>query len=162
MDKFNRGGNRDFGGNRSGGSRFGGRDFKRGGFGGKRFGDRDREVVMHEAVCSACQKTCKVPFQPTGDKPVYCKECFDKRGGPSKPNFNSFSRKDFGNRNDSRPPIRPPFGSDVANNDTKKQLEMINIKLDKLIKTIETMIKPALPEVKEMIKIKKKSKKKVV
>lgn len=31
---------------------------------------------MYEAVCSSCGKTASVPFQPSGDKPVYCSECF--------------------------------------------------------------------------------------
>ena len=39
--------------------------------------DRDRErPQMHEATCSACGKRCEVPFRPTGQKPVYCNECF--------------------------------------------------------------------------------------
>ncbi len=31
---------------------------------------------MFSATCSSCGKTCEVPFQPTGTKPVYCSECF--------------------------------------------------------------------------------------
>ena len=27
-------------------------------------------------VCAACGKTCKVPFQPREDRPVYCSDCF--------------------------------------------------------------------------------------
>ena len=44
--------------------------------GGGRFNDRPRE--MHKATCADCQNECEVPFKPTGDKPVYCKECFQK------------------------------------------------------------------------------------
>ena len=29
-----------------------------------------------DAVCAACGKTCKVPFQPREDRPVYCSDCF--------------------------------------------------------------------------------------
>lgn len=36
---------------------------------------------MFETVCSACGKTCKVPFEPTGDRPVYCSDCFESRRG---------------------------------------------------------------------------------
>jgi CxxC-x17-CxxC domain-containing protein len=32
--------------------------------------------TMHEVVCSACGQTCTVPFVPSGDRPVYCSECF--------------------------------------------------------------------------------------
>ena len=34
---------------------------------------------MHEAVCAACGKVTQVPFLPSGDKPVYCNECFAER-----------------------------------------------------------------------------------
>ena len=31
---------------------------------------------MFAAVCSQCGKETQVPFQPRGDKPVYCSDCF--------------------------------------------------------------------------------------
>ena len=34
---------------------------------------------MYDAVCAACGKECKVPFQPHDDRPVYCSECFQNR-----------------------------------------------------------------------------------
>ena len=34
---------------------------------------------MYSAVCAECGKETKVPFQPRGDRPVYCSECFSKR-----------------------------------------------------------------------------------
>ena len=55
-----------------------------GGGGGGGFGggyDRPRRE-MFPATCSACGKQTKVPFQPRGDKPVYCSDCFESvRGG---------------------------------------------------------------------------------
>ena len=33
---------------------------------------------MHDAVCAQCGKECKVPFEPTEGRPVYCSECFAK------------------------------------------------------------------------------------
>lgn len=33
---------------------------------------------MYDAVCSACGKACKVPFEPKTDRPVYCSDCFRK------------------------------------------------------------------------------------
>jgi CxxC-x17-CxxC domain-containing protein len=42
-----------------------------------RFGGRPRQ--MHKATCADCKKECEVPFKPSGDRPVYCKECFSKR-----------------------------------------------------------------------------------
>ena len=38
-----------------------------------------RERLMHKAVCADCKKECEVPFKPSGERPVYCKECFSKR-----------------------------------------------------------------------------------
>jgi CxxC-x17-CxxC domain-containing protein len=54
------------------------------GFGGARGsgggGRAARE--MYPAVCSNCGKETQVPFQPRGDKPVYCSDCFESvRGG---------------------------------------------------------------------------------
>jgi CxxC-x17-CxxC domain-containing protein len=34
---------------------------------------------MHEVVCAACGVTTEVPFKPTGEKPVYCRDCFASR-----------------------------------------------------------------------------------
>ncbi|MBR9689831.1 MAG: DNA-directed RNA polymerase [Candidatus Altiarchaeota archaeon] len=48
-------------------------DFNRGG--GRNFGPRE----MHKAVCAECKQECEVPFKPSGDRPVYCKDCFMKR-----------------------------------------------------------------------------------
>lgn len=31
---------------------------------------------MFNVVCSQCGKDAQVPFQPHGDKPVYCSDCF--------------------------------------------------------------------------------------
>jgi CxxC-x17-CxxC domain-containing protein len=51
------------GGNRGGG----------GGYGG----GTQRE--MFKATCSQCGGVAEVPFQPRGDKPVYCRDCFSSR-----------------------------------------------------------------------------------
>ncbi|MDD4000707.1 MAG: zinc-ribbon domain containing protein [Bacilli bacterium] len=48
----------------------------------QRFGNRRSQGgprKMYEAVCDACGKETTVPFQPTGDKPVYCSECYQER-----------------------------------------------------------------------------------
>ena len=41
----------------------------------RNFGPRE----MHKAVCDECKKECEVPFKPTEGRPVYCKECFEKK-----------------------------------------------------------------------------------
>ena len=58
--------------------------------------NRGREgKPLFKAVCADCRKHCEIPFKPSGERPVYCKECFGKRkaGGQahkaqSEPNFN--------------------------------------------------------------------------
>ncbi|MBS3147351.1 hypothetical protein J4219_00535 [Candidatus Woesearchaeota archaeon] len=44
----------------------------------RQFSDAPRE--MHDAKCSGCGKDCKVPFKPSGERPVYCRDCFQKNG----------------------------------------------------------------------------------
>ncbi|KAB2954646.1 zinc-binding protein [Heliorestis acidaminivorans] len=34
------------------------------------------ERQMYPVTCSACGVETTVPFQPRGDKPVYCRDCF--------------------------------------------------------------------------------------
>jgi CxxC-x17-CxxC domain-containing protein len=34
---------------------------------------------MFQATCSGCGTVAEVPFQPRGDKPVYCRDCFSQR-----------------------------------------------------------------------------------
>ena len=36
---------------------------------------------MFSATCSNCGKEARVPFQPRGDKPVYCSSCFEQMRG---------------------------------------------------------------------------------
>ncbi len=31
---------------------------------------------LYPAVCANCGKETEVPFQPRGDRPVYCRDCF--------------------------------------------------------------------------------------
>jgi CxxC-x17-CxxC domain-containing protein len=38
-----------------------------------------RERSFTKAICADCNTECEVPFKPTGDRPVYCRECFAKR-----------------------------------------------------------------------------------
>ena len=33
---------------------------------------------MFPVVCAECGKDTEVPFEPRGDKPVYCSDCFSK------------------------------------------------------------------------------------
>jgi CxxC-x17-CxxC domain-containing protein len=42
-----------------------------GGYGGPR--------QMYPATCAECGKETEVPFEPRGDRPVYCRDCFSRR-----------------------------------------------------------------------------------
>ena len=35
---------------------------------------------LYPATCSECGKETQVPFRPTPGKPVFCRDCFQKRG----------------------------------------------------------------------------------
>ncbi|MGP6189194.1 MAG: zinc-ribbon domain containing protein [Vulcanimicrobiaceae bacterium] len=59
------------------------RKAQRGGGGGGSYsgggGGGGRQREMFQATCSSCGKVAEVPFQPRGDKPVYCRDCFTSR-----------------------------------------------------------------------------------
>jgi CxxC-x17-CxxC domain-containing protein len=66
-----------------------------------RRGDGPRERTYTKAICADCNKECEIPFKPSDERPVYCKECFPKhkKGNPfsanqdSRPEERDFSRK---------------------------------------------------------------------
>jgi len=43
---------------------------------------------MFPAVCAQCGKATQVPFEPRGDKPVYCSDCFAAK----RPAYGSYDR----------------------------------------------------------------------
>ena len=43
----------------------------------RNFGPRE----MHKVVCDECKQECEVPFKPSKDKPVYCRDCYKKKKG---------------------------------------------------------------------------------
>ncbi len=74
------GGGRSYGGGGGGGGYGAPRSGGYGGGGGGRGGPRgDRPPrEMHDAVCATCGKPTQVPFKPSGDRPVYCRDCFKR------------------------------------------------------------------------------------
>lgn len=36
---------------------------------------------MFDVICASCGKPTQVPFKPRNDRPVYCKDCYDKQRG---------------------------------------------------------------------------------
>ena len=64
--------------------------------------NRPKERMMYSAVCADCRKECSIPFKPTGERPVYCKDCFSRRKSS-----NSFKSKEKENPqvvNEVQPP----------------------------------------------------------
>ena len=53
------------------------RKAERGGGGGG--GGYGSPRQLFPAVCAECGQDTEVPFEPRGDRPVYCRDCFVKR-----------------------------------------------------------------------------------
>lgn len=124
------GGGGGYRGGSGGGSRGGfGGGSSRGGFGGGAGGfDRERPS-MHSATCGECGDRCEVPFRPTGERPVFCSDCFQKQGGPA-------VRSD--RRTDRSSSFEKPMRSNASaggsgNDEIVKQLKTLNKKMDALI-----------------------------
>lgn len=86
--------------------------------GRRNFGKRDFNGPtgfrqMYKVVCGSCGRDCEVPFRPSGDRPVFCSNCFEKNRGTT-------ATRRFEDRS-SRP---------LQNNE---QLNAINTKLDKIL-----------------------------
>lgn len=41
--------------------------------------DQHKGRMLHTAICADCKKECTIPFKPSGDRPVYCQDCFSRR-----------------------------------------------------------------------------------
>ena len=81
--------------------RSGGRNFER---------PRFEEKQMFDAKCDECGNSCQVPFRPSGDKPVYCSNCFGEK-------------KNNGARTTDQP----------SQPQNTQQFEELNKKLDKIL-----------------------------
>lgn len=135
MDKFNRG-EKSWGHQ---GGHGGGHGGFRGGFGGNKFGGGFSKGRMFPAVCSGCGNECEVPFKPTGERPVYCNQCFSDSGrGPAGP------KKEF------RPQHFEEKPKAAGNNEELKvQFEKLNAKMDRILKILAPVITPEAKEVRQ-------------
>jgi CxxC-x17-CxxC domain-containing protein len=94
------------------------RDERPGKFEKRDFGNSSfAEKRMFEATCAECGNRCEVPFKPTGEKPVYCSQCFKGAKGDT---FSPSPRHEA-----------PSGGSD--------QFTQLNTKLDKIIRALEIL-----------------------
>ena len=126
-------------------------NFKKGGFrqGGGGFGRRSSKFrggndrpgghkELFPAICSECQKKCEVPFRPTGEKPVYCRECFDKQRGHN-------SGGDFRPQREYQSE-QPKTLSDSGINDIKQRLLALESKVSRILELVSQ--KPETPAAK--------------
>ena len=93
---------------------------RQGGRGQGRSGDRQ----MYSAVCNKCGNKAEVPFKPSGDKPIFCSDCFkkeDRHGGGR-----------GGDRHGGR-----ERGGGMARQ-LSEQLKSLSIKVDKVLDLLET------------------------
>lgn len=100
---------------------------RKGGFkGGKKFGPRP---TLYRATCDQCRSACEVPFQPTGQRPVYCRDCFvsnDKESQFKRPSFL-----------DKKPSFNStPRPSSSNNDEVVRQLKALNNKMDQLLEAL--------------------------
>jgi len=142
--------NRGFG-NRNQGRSFGG---NRGGFNSNR-GREDRQ--MFSAICDKCGAECELPFRPTGEKPVYCSNCFEKTSGRDGGSERSFGgNRDFGGNNRR---FESRDTKDYTQDNTRVEIESINQKLDKILSILNSSKeskKIVLPTLEKKIKKVKK------
>lgn len=127
--------------------------------------DSGRSLKMHKAICSECAKECQLPFKPTGDKPVFCSNCFGGRA-----NSNRSSRRDSAKSNFQETrgysaicskcgsrcevPFRPAGGKPIYCNNCfkkgdstrgknteqfKEQLDRLNTKLDTILRLLTSI-----------------------
>lgn len=84
---------------------------------------------MFDVTCAECGKETEVPFKPTGDRPVYCRDCFadkrpprENRGGGGGGGFNRGDREMHDTTctrcgTKTQVPFKPTPGRDVLCND---------------------------------------------
>lgn len=165
-------------GDRSGGQS-GRRNFGDGG--GRGFSQRDSDrPARHKAICNKCGKECEVPFKPTGDRPVFCSRCFEKPGqaNSGRSQGKNYQRSGFGDKrryeaicdkcgNKCEVPFRPTSGKPVYCNQCfekgkntgdkgpdqfKQQFEILNTKLDKILKALTPVVSPTATKEAKTIK----------
>lgn len=126
-------------------------------FGNDRAGNRfnntrsqsDKPTQLFSATCSLCGKSCEVPFRPSGDKPVYCSNCFGKKNEGGSRDFRGGDRREAGfkqndrsKREDNRPRSDRPQGIPrESDGEIKQRLSTIEAKLNRIL----DLINPPLP-----------------
>jgi len=92
-----------------------------------------------DAICSNCGKKCQVPFRPDGEKPVYCKDCFDmpRKAMTGKKRFSTNAPASFSNSanfGSTAPTASAAGGKSIA--DLTRQIAAMNTKIDTMLKIL--------------------------
>lgn len=144
--------------------------------------DNREDRQMHKATCASCGKRCEVPFRPTGDKPVYCSDCFEKDSSPRGDRGRQRDRSERRNMYDAvcatcgkrcEVPFKPSsdkpiycnecFDSEKKSNNTTnnrestRQFEEISWKMDTIISLLEKIAGNTMPVEIEEPKVVKKA-----
>jgi CxxC-x17-CxxC domain-containing protein len=116
-----------------------------------------REITLYDAVCDQCGKNCQVPFRPSGNKPVYCSDCFEQRGGKEgRSDRNGSQRRSFDREDQTR--LQNNTNDAVTIKLTEK-IGVLNNKLDTIISILST---PEPKKIEPEKKVKKPKKLKSV
>ena len=100
--------------------------------GGSKSDRSGSRTQLFAATCANCGEGCQVPFQPTGSRPVLCRDCFRKsdRGSIGKPD--GFIK--------STPLAHQPSTrqkDDFRPDSVQRELANINQKLDRILRMLE-------------------------
>jgi CxxC-x17-CxxC domain-containing protein len=80
---------------------------------------------MYGAICDKCGRNCKIPFEPTSGRPVFCSNCFETNGQTSP-------------RRDNGRPERPV----QTGPNYKEQFDALNAKMDLIL----SLLTPTAPK----------------
>ncbi|MFH1207128.1 MAG: CxxC-x17-CxxC domain-containing protein [Patescibacteria group bacterium] len=93
---------------------------------------KDRQ--MFSATCDDCGNPCEVPFRPTDGKPVFCKSCFETKGG------------------------RKPRESSAPSKQGPDQFASLHAKLDKILSALSVTQRITVEKPAAKVKVKPKAK----
>lgn len=136
MNNYKQGGFKKRGGGFGGRSKFGGgrgRDSRSGG--------NRPPVELFKTECAECEKSCEVPFRPTTDKPVFCRDCFAKQNaGNDRPDRGRDHGKGASASWGGQPQTR--FSRPTTQHNelaaVQRQMEAITARLDRIIELISS------------------------
>lgn len=110
---------------------------------------RFEDKKVFEAVCGNCGDNCLVPFRPIPGKPVFCKKCFSKDGNDRVVAKTFVKADNTGGLNNK------------IIEQLKAQIEMLDIKLDRVLRMLTPEAERVEVEDGEAKPVKKKAVKKL-